>query len=73
MKSKKAASEPIPFTIGGLPVDRITQQQMRELKRRADRKGITVEEVLDHALRLFAAKFFASLDPGAKIIKFPRR
>ena len=72
MKSKKAAvSKPLLFTIGGFPVDRITQQQLRELKRRADRKGITLEEVLEHALELFAAKFFASLDPGEKIIKFP--
>ena len=74
MKSKKAAvSKPLPFTISGYPVDKISQRQMRELKTMADRKGITVEEALNDALRLFAAKFFASLDPGEKVIKFPGR
>jgi hypothetical protein len=71
MKAKKATSKPLPFTIDGYPVDKLSRRQMRELKTEADRQGITVEEVIDHALTLFAAKFFASLDPGEKIVKFP--
>lgn len=71
MKAEKAASKTLLFTIGGYPVDKISQRQMRELKTMADREGITVEEALEHALSLFAAKFFASLDPGEKIVKFP--
>jgi hypothetical protein len=73
MKAEKATSKPLPFTISGYPVDKISRRQLRELKRRADRKGITVEEVIDDALRLYAAKFFASLDPGDKIVRFPKR
>jgi hypothetical protein len=36
----------VPFTVGGYPVDELDQATMRCLRRRADRDGVTVEDLI---------------------------
>lgn len=72
MKNKKAAGKPVPFTIDGYPVDRLDQEQLQWVKRMADEAGVSVEQILEVAVKNYARQFFASLDPGGKVVKFPK-
>jgi hypothetical protein len=62
-----------PFTIGGWPVDALSQGTMRLLREIADHDGWTIEEVVTAAMQEFVARRKAEKELEAKIICFPKR
>jgi hypothetical protein len=72
---KTAPRNALPFELielENLPIDLLDQKAMRSLRTIADRKGLTVVEVIGEAIELFAASH--PRRAGAeeeKILKFP--
>jgi len=62
-----------PFTIGGWPVDALSQGTMRLLRKIADQDGWTIEEVMTAAMEEFVARRKAEKELETKIICFPKR
>ena len=62
-----------PFTIGGWPVDALSQGTMRLLRKIADQDGSTIEEVMVTAMEEFAVRRNAEKELETKIIRFPKR
>jgi hypothetical protein len=62
-----------PFTIGGWPVDALSQGTMRLLRKIADQDGWTIEEVMTAAMEEFVARRKAEKELETKVIKFPKR
>ena len=62
-----------PFTIGGWPVDALSQGTMRLLRKIADQDGWTIEEVMTAAMEEFVARRKAEEELETKIICFPKR
>jgi hypothetical protein len=60
-----------PFTIGGLPVDELSQGMIRLLREIADENGWTIEEVMTMAAEYYAARRQTEQELEAKIIEFP--
>ena len=61
-----------PFTIGGWPVDALSQGTMRLLRKIADQDGWTLEEVMTLAMEEFVARRKAEKELETKIICFPK-
>ena len=62
-----------PFTIGGWPVDALSQGTMRLLRKIANQDGWTIEEVMTAAMEQFVATRKAEKELETKIICFPKR
>ena len=62
-----------PFTIGGWPVDALSQGTMRLLRKIADQDGWSIEEVMTAAMEEFVATRKAEKELETKIICFPKR
>jgi hypothetical protein len=62
-----------PFTIGGWPVDALSQGTMRLLRKIADQDRRTIEEIITHAMEEFVAGHKAEKKLETKIIRFPKR
>jgi hypothetical protein len=60
-----------PFTIGGWPVDALSQGTMRLLRKIADQDGWTIEEVMTMAAEYYAARRQTERELETKIIEFP--
>lgn len=69
----KSPENVAPFTIGGWPVDALSQGTMRLLRKIADQDGWTIEEVMTVAMEEFVAKHKAEKELETKIICFPKR
>jgi hypothetical protein len=61
-----------PFTIGGWPVDALSEGTMRLLRKIADREGCTLEEVMTTAMKEFVVGRKAEKELQTKIIRFPK-
>jgi hypothetical protein len=61
-----------PFTIGGLPVDALSQGTMRLLRKIADQDGRTIEEIMTSAMEEFVVRRKAEKELETKIIRFPK-
>ena len=59
-----------PFTIGGWPVDALSQGTIRLLRKIADEDGWTFEEVITAAMEEFVATRKAEKELITKIIQF---
>ena len=59
-----------PFTIGGWPVDALSQGTIRLLRKIADEDGWTIEEVMTAAMEEFVATRKAEKELITKIIQF---
>jgi hypothetical protein len=74
VKSNPKSPENVaPFTIGGWPVDALSQGTMRLLRKIADQDGWTIEEVMTAAMEEFVARRKAEKELETKIIFFPKR
>ena len=62
-----------PFTIGGWPVDALSQGMMKLLRKIADQDGWTIEEVMTAAMEEFVIGRKAEKELETKIIRFPKR
>ena len=62
-----------PFTIGGWPVDALSQGTIRLIRKIADEDGWTIEEVMTSAMEQFVATRKAEKQLETKIICFPKR
>ena len=62
-----------PFTIGGWPVDALSQGTMRLLKKIADHDCRTIEEIMAAAMGEFVLARRAEKELETKIIRFPKR
>jgi len=62
-----------PFTIGGWPVDALSQGTMRLLRKIADQGGRTIEEITTSAMQEFVVRRKAEKELETKIIRFPKR
>ena len=60
-----------PFTLGGLPVDELSQGMIRLLREIADENGWTIEEVMTMAAEYYAARRQTEKELKTKIIEFP--
>ena len=60
-----------PFTLGGLPVDELSQGMIRLLREIADEDGWTIEEVMTMAAEYYAARRQTERELETKIIEFP--
>jgi hypothetical protein len=60
-----------PFTLGGLPVDELSQGMIRLLREIADQNGWTIEEVMTIAADYYAARCQTERELETKIIEFP--
>jgi len=69
----KSPENVAPFTIGGWPVDALSQGTMRLLRKIADQDGWTIEEVMTAAMDEFVARRKAEKELETKIICFPKR
>jgi len=69
----KSPKNVAPFTIGGWPVDALSQGTMRLLRKIADQDGWTIEEVMTAAMEEFVARRKAEKELETKIICFPKR
>jgi hypothetical protein len=59
-----------PFTIGGWPVDALSQGTIRLLRKIAQEDGWTIEEVITAAMEEFVVMRKAEEEPKTKIIQF---
>ena len=59
------------FRVGRWRVDHFDQEMMRTMRNIADKRGSTIEEVMDRALLDFAQRCVADSKPETKIIPFP--
>ena len=74
MKSiPKSQKNVAPLTIGGWPVDALSQGTMRLLRKIADQDGWTIEEVMTAAMEEFVARRKAEKELETKITCFPKR
>jgi len=62
-----------PFTIGGWPVDALSQGMIKLLRKIADQDGWTIEEVMTAAMEEFVIGRKAEKELETKIIRFPKR
>ena len=62
-----------PFTIGGWPVDALSQGTMRLLRKIADQNDSTIEEIMATAMEEFEIGRKAEKELETKIIRFPKR
>ena len=62
-----------PFTIGGWPLDALSQGTMRLLRKIAEQDGWTIEEVMTAAMEEFVIGRKAEKELETKIIRFPKR
>ena len=60
-----------PFTLGGLPVDELSQGMIRFLREIADENGWTIEEAMTMAAEYYAARRQTERELETKIIEFP--
>ena len=60
------------FLDGRFPLSGLDQKQMRALRRRADKTGSTVLDVVEHAIDQLIVDFESASDAEEKIIQFPR-
>jgi hypothetical protein len=60
------------FLDGRFPLNGLDQKQMRALRRRADKTGRTVLDVIEQAIDKLVADLEAAAEAEEKIIKFPR-
>src|SRR5215211_7676306 len=59
------------FRIGRWRMDHLDQEMMRTMRRIADQRGATIEEVMDRALADFVERCVADNELARKIIPFP--
>lgn len=59
------------FRIGRWRMDHLDQEMMRTMRKIADKRGATIEEVMDRALVDFIARCVADSELATKIIQFP--
>jgi hypothetical protein len=69
----KSPENVAPFTIGGWPVDALSQGTMRLLRKIADQDGWTIEEVMTVTMEEFVATRKAEKELETKVICFPKR
>jgi hypothetical protein len=61
----------VVFRIGRWRTDHFDQEMMREMRKIADKRGSTIEEVMDRALVDFVERRVADSELATKIIPFP--
>ena len=61
------------FRIGRWRIDRFDQEMMRTMRKIADKRGDTIEEVMDRALHDFVERCVADSQLATKIIPFPTK
>jgi hypothetical protein len=59
------------FRVGRWRVDHLDQEMMRTIRKIADKRGSTIEEVMDQALLDFVQRCVADSELSGKIIPFP--
>jgi len=59
------------FRIGGWRVDHLDQQMMRTMRKIADKRGSTIEGVIERAILDFVEQCIADSELAMKIIPFP--
>jgi hypothetical protein len=60
-----------PFCIGRWSVDRLDQKMLETMRRIADDRNWTIEEVMDDALAQFVERLEAERELETKILPFP--
>ena len=61
----------VPFALRGQPLDNLDQRTMRWLRTMADRKGLSIVDIIDDSARLFMASNGVPREAKKNIIKFP--
>jgi hypothetical protein len=61
----------VVFRIGKWRTDHLDQEMMRTMRKIADRRGFTIEEVMDRTLLDFVERRVADSELTTKIIPFP--
>ena len=68
---KQWPNKVVVFRIGRWRTDHLDQEMMRTMRKIADRRGSTIEEVMDRALLNFIERRLADVELATKIIPFP--
>jgi hypothetical protein len=61
----------VVFRIGKWRTDHFDQEMMRTMRKIADKRGLTIEEVMDRTLLDFVERRLADSELATKIIPFP--
>ena len=61
----------VPFAVPGQALDNLDQRTMRWLRRMADRKGLSIVDIIDDSARLIMASHETPREAKKNIIKFP--
>jgi hypothetical protein len=68
---KQWSDKIVVFRIGRWPTDHLDQEMMRTMRTIADKRGSTIEEVMDRTLLDFVERRIADSELATKIIPFP--